>query len=158
MVLYLVLHGSIDQDDMQINQLNFKPPSLYLWSRADWTMKYKVIASKQGHEFKVQQEPPVEERTQAEEQDVHLPRQQILERFEREASRIQQSTRKEETNKKTQTLEEEERFEKEATIAQQTSREVETNKKIGKASRKREPLGDLDGWGTTNKRTKRRTT
>lgn len=151
----------LGEDDMKINRWNFKPPSLYLWSRADWTTKYKVIASKQGHEFKVQQEPPIEERTQAQEQDVHPhpPKEQILERFVKETAIPQQSTRKEETNKKI--AKESRKSEPAGNLdcwGSTKKRKEETNMKIAKESKKKEPLGNIVGWGSMKKRTKRRMT
>ncbi|KAF6144996.1 hypothetical protein GIB67_013347 [Kingdonia uniflora] len=36
-------------NDIQLEQWNSKPPSMYLWSRPDWVVKHKVIALKQSH-------------------------------------------------------------------------------------------------------------
>lgn len=41
--------GSVDASDNQIEQWNMRPPSLYLWSRPDWTPTHRAIAMKRGH-------------------------------------------------------------------------------------------------------------
>lgn len=43
------LPGSVDVNDNQMEQWNLSPPPLYLWSRADWTVKHKRIAARNGH-------------------------------------------------------------------------------------------------------------
>lgn len=43
------LPGSVDVNDKQMEQWNVKPPHLYLWSRPDWTDKYRTMALQQGH-------------------------------------------------------------------------------------------------------------
>ncbi|KAL3503571.1 hypothetical protein ACH5RR_038020 [Cinchona calisaya] len=43
------LPGSIDVNDKQIEDWNVNSPSLYLWSRPDWTTRHTEIAQQQGH-------------------------------------------------------------------------------------------------------------
>lgn len=52
------LPGSVDVNDNQMEQWNLSPPPLYLWSRADWTVKHKRIAARQGHIVE-EQGPPL---------------------------------------------------------------------------------------------------
>ncbi|KAM7492749.1 hypothetical protein LguiA_035670 [Lonicera macranthoides] len=53
--------GSVDINDKQIDQWNNSTPPLYLWSRPDWTAKYKAIAQQHGHLSRVVKEPPLME-------------------------------------------------------------------------------------------------
>ncbi|KAM0010847.1 putative [histone H3]-lysine(4) N-trimethyltransferase chromatin regulator PHD family [Helianthus debilis subsp. tardiflorus] len=48
------LPGSVDVNDKIMDQWNNIVPPLYLWSRPDWTNKYKSIAQKHGHIPQVQ--------------------------------------------------------------------------------------------------------
>uniref|UniRef100_A0A5B7BBL9 Zinc finger PHD-type domain-containing protein n=1 Tax=Davidia involucrata TaxID=16924 RepID=A0A5B7BBL9_DAVIN len=50
------LPGSVDVHDQQMEQWNWDPPPLYLWSRPDWTANHKAIAQKHGHLSKKQEE------------------------------------------------------------------------------------------------------
>ena len=43
------LPGSVDTHNKQLDDWNFKPPPLYLWSRRDWTARHKEIAKERGH-------------------------------------------------------------------------------------------------------------
>ncbi|OWM79770.1 hypothetical protein CDL15_Pgr023182 [Punica granatum] len=43
------LPGSIDVCNRQLEDWNVQPPSLYLWSRHDWTSRHKALADKCGH-------------------------------------------------------------------------------------------------------------
>ncbi|KAK1404999.1 putative histone-lysine N-methyltransferase chromatin regulator PHD family [Heracleum sosnowskyi] len=43
------LPGSMDVDGKQMEQWNIPTPSLYFWSRPDWTAKHMAIAQQQGH-------------------------------------------------------------------------------------------------------------
>ncbi|XVE50756.1 hypothetical protein DITRI_Ditri01bG0188800 [Diplodiscus trichospermus] len=43
------LPGSVDANDKQMDQWNVMAPPLYLWSRSDFSTKYKIIAEKHGH-------------------------------------------------------------------------------------------------------------
>ncbi|KAA8524794.1 hypothetical protein F0562_011217 [Nyssa sinensis] len=54
------LPGSVDVHDQQMEQWNWEPPPLYLWSRPDWTANHKAIAQKHGHLSKKQEEMPAE--------------------------------------------------------------------------------------------------
>lgn len=88
------LPGSVDQNDMQLEQWNLIAPPLYLWSRPDWTPKHKAIALKQGHISQVRQEPPVEERCQEQKSDIHPPKEVVSERPEdKEAIMMELPTR-----------------------------------------------------------------
>lgn len=42
------LPGSVDVHDKQLEQWNWNPPPLYLWSRPDWTARHREIASHYG--------------------------------------------------------------------------------------------------------------
>src|SRR2546430_2081370 len=48
-------------NNMRIGEQTFKPLSLYLWSRPDWTTNHRGIASKRGHASKLHQKVPAKE-------------------------------------------------------------------------------------------------
>lgn len=74
------LPGSIDQNDMQIEQWNNVVPPLYLWSRPDWTGRHKAIAMNQCHVSQPHRRPPVLGVPQPLKLDVHPSRADVATR------------------------------------------------------------------------------
>lgn len=49
MIQSFYLPGSVDVHNQQLDDWNLQPPSLYLWSRRDWTSRHKALAEEYGH-------------------------------------------------------------------------------------------------------------
>ncbi|XP_020252889.1 protein ENHANCED DOWNY MILDEW 2-like isoform X1 [Asparagus officinalis] len=137
------LPGSVDVNDMQMDQWNFKAPPLYLWSRPDWTAKHKAIASKQGHTSHFQSETHGEEVSRAQRLDVHPTTEHISER----------QGNKEDTTVKVSPRE---RHENKGDTTKKVSPREENNMKIAAESRKRSSPETITRMSNKTKKRKRK--